>query len=488
MKKILSFLMLLLTIGSLSNLNAQCAVSNPTITNAVRISNGNGTCTLKFDLSFTMENNNGNKTIVIHLWSGNTYPNPAICYLGGGCGQPTAAQLSASYGSIVINNDPVSPSYFATYPFISGVTILTTDPAIIRTGGDNSNPFNFTLTGVTIASVPCAGGLIIRGDIWSTNAGSLNSNTNPQCATSNIYLGVGDPIVNGFKTCTDPRLLNFGVSTTSVSAITVTYKIYRSDGNGTFDPSTDVDVTLPGSDPITVSSATSPQGRSVGFIGNGTIGEGSDYWVVVTYTPPGANPYSVATLLPNGACASLPVDLKSFTATRDRSTVKLEWKTASENNNKGFEVQRYTGNGAWETIAFAATKAVNGNSDIELQYTYTDNNTVKGVSQYRIRQVDLDGKSSYSVTRLVYGEAQNSGIVVYPNPGTGGRINALFTGTGNLRNITIADASGRIVRQWKSVADNNVKAENLAPGFYTISVAEQETGTTIMQKFIIANN
>src|ERR1044071_6719851 len=254
MKTILPILTLLLTIISINRLNSQCTVSNPTIVNAVRIPNGGGSCTLKFDLSFTMQNNNGNKTIVIHLWPGNSYPNPAICYVGGGCGQPTAAQLAATYGSIVINNDPSTPSFFSTYPFTSGVNIIATNPTLVRTGGTGGSAFNFTITGVTINNVPCSGGLIIKGDIWSTNSGSLNSNTNPQCNTSNIYLGVGDPGVLGFKTCTNPRLLNFGISTTSATPITVTYKIYRSDGNATFDPSTDIDVTLAGPDPVTVSA------------------------------------------------------------------------------------------------------------------------------------------------------------------------------------------------------------------------------------------
>jgi hypothetical protein len=485
MKKFLLILTLLQTTLSMNRLYAQCTVSNPTIVNAVRIPDGGGTCTLKFDLSFTMENNNGNKTIVIHLWPGNSYPNPAICYVGGGCGQPTAAQLSATYGSIVINND-ITPTYFTSYPFISGVNIISTNATITRTGGAGGSAFNFTLSGVTINNVPCSGGLIIRGDIWSTNSGSLNSNTNPQCATSNLYLGVGDPGVIGFKSCTNPRLLNFGISTTSVSPITVTYKIYRSDGNASFDPSTDIDVTLPGSDPVTVSASTSPQGRSIGFTGNNVNGENFDYWVVVTYTPPGNSSYNIATLLPNGACASLPVELRTFTAVRDRSVVKLAWETASENNNYGFEVQRNTGNNSWQTIAFVRSQAIDGNSSSQLHYSYNDNNSAKGITQYRIKQVDQDAKSSYSVTRLVYGDDKTGGFVIYPNPGTGGRTNILFTGTVNLHSITIADANGRTIKQWKSYADNNITIENLAPGFYSVTIMDQQTGSTTSQKFVIS--
>jgi hypothetical protein len=487
MKKLLLMAIAYLALGTYSNLNAQCTVSNPVITNVSRISNGGGTCTLKFDLSFSMENNNGNKTIVIHLWSGANYPNPALCYVGGGgCGQPTASQLSGSYGSIVINNDGTTPTYYPTYPFRSGVTILATDPTISRTGGgNNSTPFNFTLSQITIPSVPCSGGVVIKGDIWSTNSGSLGTGTNPQCATSNINLNIGDPTIVGFKTCTDPRRLNFGVSTSSSTPITVTYKIYRSDGNLTFDPSTDLDVTLAGSDPITVSAATSPQGRSVGFVGDNAPGENSDYWVVVSYTPAGGTTFSVAQLLPNNNCISLPVEFKSFSASREQNNVSLVWETASESNNKGFEVQRMVKGSNWETLAFVKTQAMDGNSSTTLRYTYKDNNAIKSSSEYRIRQVDLDEKSKYSVIRSVTGLGSAVKLLVYPNPSTDGKVTLSFKNAAGTHNITIADGSGRIIRQWKGMMGDNLTVDNLASGFYSISVIVQETGEQMVEKIIV---
>jgi hypothetical protein len=487
MKKLLLLAIVYFTISTHGKLNAQCTVSNPVITNVSRTSNGNGTCTLKFDLSFTMENNNGNKTIVVHLWSGaNYYPSPGICYVGGGgCGQPTAAQLAGSYGSIVIDNNTTPATYYATYPFRTGVTILSTNPTIVRTGGgNNSTPYNFSLSQITIPSVPCSGGVVIKGDIWSTNSGSLGSGTNPQCATSNIFLNIGDPTITGFKSCTDPRLINFGVSTSSSTPITVTYKIYKSDGNLTFDPSTDLDVTLPGSDPITVSAATSPQGRSVGFVGNNTPGEHSDYWVVVSYTPAGGTTFSVAQLMPNGNCIGLPVEFKSFSASREQNNVNLVWETASESNNKGFEVQRLV-QGNWETLAFVKTKAFDGNSSTSLQYTYKDNNTFKSSSQYRIRQIDQDEKSRYSVIRSVTGIGSSGRILIYPNPSSDGKVTLSFRNASGSHDITITDASGRVVRKWKAMVGDNLTVDNLASGFYSVSVIVAETGEQMVEKIIV---
>lgn len=486
MKKLLLLAVAYLVLSTQAKLNAQCTVSSPVITNVSRISNGNGTCTLKFDLSFTMQNNNGNKTIVIHLWSGANYPSPGICYVGGGgCGQPTAAQLAGSYGSIVIDNGVTPPTAYATYPFRTGVTILSTG-AIVRTGGgNNATPFNFSLSQITIPNVPCSGGVVIKGDIWSTNSGSLGSGTNPQCATSNIFLNIGDPTITGFKTCTEPRKINFGVSTSSSTPITVTYKIYKSDGNLTFDPSTDLDVTLAGSDPITVSSATSPQGRSVGFTGDNAPGEHSDYWVVVSYTPAGGSTFSVAQLMPNNGCIGLPVEFKSFSATREGNSVNLVWETASESNNKGFEVQRMTTGNTWETLSFAKTKAIDGNSSTTLQYTFKDNNIAKSSSQYRIRQIDQDEKSKYSVIRSVTGIGSSGKILIYPNPSSDGKVMVSFKNASGSHDITITDASGRVVRKWKGLVGDNLTVDNLASGFYSVSVIVAETGEQMVEKIIV---
>jgi hypothetical protein len=485
MKKFLLSTIAVALLGGLQYVNAQCSVSTPTMTNVTRTPNGNGTCTLKFDLSFTMQNNNGNKTIVIHFWPGNNYP--SLCYSGGGCGQPTSDQLAGSYGSIVINNDAVAPSYYVTYPFRTGVTVLATDPSIVRTGGSSSStPFNFTLKQITIPGVACTGGVIIRGDIWSTNAGSLNSGTNPQCATTGLYLGVGDPAIAGFKNCAVPRMILFGVSTTSATPITVSYKIYRSEGNTTFDPSTDINVTLAGSDPITVSAATSPQSRTVGFTGNSSPGEGSDYWVVVTYTPPGMPSYNVAYLVPNGGCSTLPVELGSFSATRNQSVVNLAWETLTEISNKGFEIQKMEGNGQWQALVFVNSKALDGNSSSSLRYTYSDQNVAKGITQYRIKQVDQDGVSKYSLIRSVRGLGQSGKVILYPNPSANGKMNISFEEMASIKDVNVIDASGRTIRQWKGVAGNSMQVDNLVPGFYSVSVVFRETGVQTVQKFIVS--
>jgi hypothetical protein len=116
----------------------------------------------------------------------------------------------------------------------------------------------------------------------------------------------------------------------------------------------------------------------------------------------------------------LPVELTSFTATISSNDVMLEWKTATEINNQGFEVQRQVGIGQssadnWEKMAF-----IDGHgTTVENQsYSYTDSKLAAGSYTYRLKQIDYNGIFEYSneisveiTIPLEYVLEQN-----YPNP------------------------------------------------------------------------
>lgn len=102
-------------------------------------------------------------------------------------------------------------------------------------------------------------------------------------------------------------------------------------------------------------------------------------------------------------------DLK---AEKAGSAVTLSWKTGVETNNKGFSVQRSADNGAsFTTIGFVEAKGSNSS------YTYSDAAAVSGINQYRLEQLDMDGKKSYSNVVSVNFDGV-SGLSVYPNPAT----------------------------------------------------------------------
>lgn len=181
---------------------------------------------------------------------------------------------------------------------------------------------------------------------------------------------------------------------------------------------------------------------------------------------------------------TLPVEFKSFTAVRNRSNVLLTWETSMEKNNSGFAVERNI-NGVWQQIAWVPSQALGGNSDAPLVYTMTDLNNIKGVSQYRIRQVDFDAKSKYSEVRSVRGDGQLGQTIVYPNPTNNGKVNIIFEEGSLKRDISVYDMSGREIQQMKAVTTNNITIENLNPGMYMVRIIAVETGEQVVEKVVV---
>ncbi len=96
----------------------------------------------------------------------------------------------------------------------------------------------------------------------------------------------------------------------------------------------------------------------------------------------------------------LPVNLTYFTAEFQDGFVVLQWRTASETNNYGFEVERITGKmneeegkGDWRSIAFLSG---GGNSSIPKNYSYIDKNLQHNIYSYRLKQIDFDGRFHFS--------------------------------------------------------------------------------------------
>ena len=185
-------------------------------------------------------------------------------------------------------------------------------------------------------------------------------------------------------------------------------------------------------------------------------------------------------------CSTLPMTLMSFTATRNSSMVNLKWTTSSEQNNSGFNIERILGNGNWETIGFVASLAPAGNSNDALTYTYVDPNNFKGISQYRLRQVDFDNHSKISEIRIVRGQDQKgSGVLVYPNPSQG-IVNVVFEDNSNsIRDVSLNDMIGRTIKQWKGISTNNIQIDNLTPGMYSLRVVNRDTGEQTVEKIVV---
>ncbi len=116
----------------------------------------------------------------------------------------------------------------------------------------------------------------------------------------------------------------------------------------------------------------------------------------------------------NIVSGNIPVELASFSASVDGKNVLLNWITATETNNRGFEIEKQTG-ASWSKIGFVNGK---GTSTKFQSYSFAEKNVGTGKYSYRLKQIDFDGSFEYSNvinvnvgTPLSFKMSQN-----YPNP------------------------------------------------------------------------
>ena len=116
----------------------------------------------------------------------------------------------------------------------------------------------------------------------------------------------------------------------------------------------------------------------------------------------------------------VPVELTSFTASQNGNTVTLEWRTATEINNSGFEVKRLQifkneKLQEWETVGFVPGF---GTTTEPKSYSFIDENITIGTYQYRLKQIDFNGAFSYSEVIHVDNKIVTNYILEqnYPNP------------------------------------------------------------------------
>jgi hypothetical protein len=181
---------------------------------------------------------------------------------------------------------------------------------------------------------------------------------------------------------------------------------------------------------------------------------------------------------------TLPVHFSSFNVSRTNDTkVSITWTTATEQNSKGFYVQKNV-NGEWKDVAFVFSQTEDGNSTSALTYSFNDTNLDKGISQYRIQQVDMDGKVSYSDIRAIRNDAVTSKTIVYPNPATNGKLNIVFEDS-SLRDVIVNDMQGRIVKSFRNISNNILVVDRLNAGFYTIKIMNRTTNASSVQKVVV---
>jgi len=200
----------------------------------------------------------------------------------------------------------------------------------------------------------------------------------------------------------------------------------------------------------------------------------------------------VVTLGSGSPANPLPVELIDFIVKLKNNKALLQWKTASEKNNDYFEVQRSEDGQSWANLGKIEGA---GDSHEELDYKFTDENPLYGVSYYRLRQVDYDGQ--YDFSNIIVLENFKNNVVqsepelhLYPNPA---QLEELVIRALNLDplqqvEVSLSDIYGK--QYLKEVVEGNILEQGvqfktsvrLSSGLYLVSVKQNNT---LLQKKVI---
>jgi len=182
----------------------------------------------------------------------------------------------------------------------------------------------------------------------------------------------------------------------------------------------------------------------------------------------------------------LPITLVSFNASKDKNGyVKLNWVTSNEENNLGFDVEYSADGKIWDKLDFVRTKSSNGTSVSALSYSFLHTHAAKGVNFYRLKQIDLNGNSTFSNIATINVDTKNSEVRIFPNPmGGSGTLN--IDGLASKASIEIFNMAGTKLYNINSNNNNTQKIDmsNYASGVYNVIVKDMDSGESIIQKVV----
>jgi hypothetical protein len=165
--------------------------------------------------------------------------------------------------------------------------------------------------------------------------------------------------------------------------------------------------------------------------------------------------------------AAIPVELVTFKAKLVNNTTILDWQTASERNNKAFDIERSVNGLDFKNIGEVKG---NGTTSTPHDYTFTDIQPVNGINYYRLRQIDVDGKETVSkVVSVVLGKNK----LVLHNTLVHDVLN-ITVGEDEKGPLSIFNVSGQLVHSVTIQGSQALNLSALAAGFYIVRTASGE--------------
>ncbi len=347
----------------------------------------------------------------------------------------------------------------------------------VGVGGNNGNASSyiqvFVLTDLnfTIIEVSTNGTFSIPAGTGGYIAHSLNVNADESGTLNQNLVGLNVADVFAQLTCYDASP---GTGFTSTDVVTVSDQ-----GSLVFSEDYDCNETT-GEITVTISISGGAAPYTVSGDVSGVFNEGQN--VVITLTE-GDNDVSISAYDVSGctsgfaqafpACTKTAVELLSFDGRAQANDNLLFWATATEESNSHFNVQRSNDGSTFTTIGKVAGA---GNSNVTVNYDYSDRNVDAGTAVYRLEMVDFDGSVEYSNTVTLTRRADFGIVELAPVPAVN-LINVAFNSVEEATTrIEVLSVSGKILKaiDVDAVTGINrvqVDLETLTSGIYLISVA-----------------
>ncbi len=173
-----------------------------------------------------------------------------------------------------------------------------------------------------------------------------------------------------------------------------------------------------------------------------------------------------ATTVTISVLGPLPVKLINFYGKHQGEDIMLNWQTVSEVNNHGFEILRSRDEKSWNSIGFVSGHGSSQNTHL---YTFFDKDPENGVSFYRLRQIDMDGKSELSnIINVTVNDKPK--IQIYPSPT---QMFLHIKGLSEDTHYTIIQANGEVLQSGQISTDTPINVQNLMPGMYYLKINDQ---------------
>lgn len=186
--------------------------------------------------------------------------------------------------------------------------------------------------------------------------------------------------------------------------------------------------------------------------------------------------------LNTNTCSSpLPVQLVSFGATAGEKDILVRWSVASQMNLVYFRVEK-----SIDALSFAELTTINadGNSTSLKDYFTNDNFPVNGKNYYRLAQVDINGKTTYSQTVLVEFKLKESDINIFPNPAK-----AFFTVSVSdevVFDLSVTDMEGKLYANFSQLSGKaRIESRNFPAGIYLLKIISLNK---VFYKKVVINN